>query len=92
MSPSGLVSSFGAGGFGSDATFAARRGQKGDIVTLKPHVSAHLEADVIRFGYDEAVRLAALRPLEEGAVAGERRSPVSSRVDPGDPSLPGRTT
>jgi len=69
--PSGLVSSFGAAGFGSATTIAARRGQRGDIVTLKPHVPPHLEADVIRFGYDEAVRAAALRDADEGGGAGE---------------------
>jgi len=69
MSTSGLVSSFGAAGFGSATTIAARRGQRGDIVTLKPHVPPHLEADVIRFGYDEAVRAAALRDADEGGGA-----------------------
>ena len=71
MSTSGLVSSFGAAGFGSATTIAAQRGQRGDIVTLKPHVPPHLEADVIRFGYDEAVRAAALRDADEGGGAGE---------------------
>ena len=87
MSTSGLVSSFGAGGFGSHTTIAARRGQRGDIVTLKPHVPPHLEADVIRFGYDEAVRAAALRGADEAG----RRTPESRFLSgiSGEPSTRG---
>ena len=97
---SGLVSSFGAAGFGSATTIVARRGRKEDIVTRKERddMTQGIAVAIERVGpgwWDELARgierLVAVCDDEEGAGQ-TRRSPVSSRELTGNPSLPGRTT